>query len=195
MYKSQQTDPFMDVVERELKGKASEAEKAWLRSEENLLRWEDALALLLTQTQGNLARLNQKELEEKQLYLAQGASGKTAWFARKTELGKKKNAAKFFVNIVSTKRFEVKQLRAKIKAKSTLPVASDMELYFPSATRELIRLLQSSRKPEQDADAFLAAFVVRTIKAYEPYGPNEEEILDRLIDQEDVMGFWAPEEE
>lgn len=106
---------FLRLVERELRNKISDSEKAYLcSSPEMLALWDDALVLLLTEAQNNLSSINQQILKEKQEYLARGHEAKSAWFARKAELEKKRASTSRFRGVVQKRRFLVKQLRVEL---------------------------------------------------------------------------------
>jgi hypothetical protein len=122
----QQDRLFFALVERELHNTVTDEERAYLcSSAETVTLWDKALGLLMLEAQNNLSLINQRMLEEKQFYLSQGDTGKSAWFQRKAELEKKRGATSRFQGVVQRKRFFVKQLHAQFP-KPEVPVSKKL---------------------------------------------------------------------
>lgn len=202
-------DAFTQIVERDLKGKATPEDRAQLEASPN--DWDESLSVLYTEAITQLSVLKLRKLEEQQKYLAKGPEAKSAWFAREVEIDRKKVMTKKFSQHVAAKRIEVKRLirQAHMAAhtarggtqlsavpSSPIPAIIDADLMFPSATRELLDMLLHTKKPKEHIDMFLAAFVVRAIELYDEHGPDEEEILDKVsrVEPERIMDFWHPDE-
>lgn len=107
----EQHEWFLDIVEKELRGTATEEEKAYLTSSlDTLRRWEQTLSVFTANAQDTLSRIKQQMLEEQQGFLDQGPRAKSAWFKRKVELEQKRKATNYFRSKVQNKKLYVKQL-------------------------------------------------------------------------------------
>jgi hypothetical protein len=187
-------DYFIKIVERDLRNTASANDRSYLES--SIDQWNDSLQLLYMRAIDHLGILKLRTLEEKQIYLTQGPKAKSAWFARKLELDRKRNATRRFAEHVRQKRLEVKQLKREAE-KQALVQSTTIADYFPSAAGELLSLLTYSKQQKIDIDLFLTAFAIRIVQLYDQFAPCEEEILDRItaVEPEGIMDMWEPEEE
>ena len=106
---------FFALVERELRGNATDEEQESLRAtQETLLHWDAVLVHLEGVTQTNIGRLKQEIFEGDQQFQDQDAPEQKTWLGRRGVLQRKRNSTVVYKETLRQKRLLVKQLRAQV---------------------------------------------------------------------------------
>jgi hypothetical protein len=116
-------EAFLEVVNQDIRGTATEQVAKALRSPEVIDRWHDALVSSLRTLHARLGANQADQVALAAEYTGKGSKGRTQWLATKAELLNRRKGLIRVKNGVEDRLAEAKRIRSKYRAESHITKA------------------------------------------------------------------------